>query len=562
MYFCMSLAPRAQLRPMAKGFTWDTLFQNASFVWPLSVRPLLSTMVPLIMTGMRTPLSAKKVLQSVQGSLGVERVKDGLHEEDVHTAIVQSSRLLIVRGRNLVKRAAAQGRVLHRGRHTQSLVGGANGACDKLGTRLRVLRHVLCGTLLSQLGSMEVDRIHLILGLKLIVSLADCGAVEGVGLNDVSARLKVGSVDLCNDVWPCEHKNVVVAFQLMAVVLVALATEILLLELVALDHGAHGAVNVRNALGEQRLQSTKRLGASQRLLVGRVSGHRWKVRVRCHWVGAGRDGVDARSDLGGGLSVQLPDGRGLALGIQCLCVLQHAVSGILAAVEEHVLHKLKQLLVDQLVLVLNHLGRVDNAHVHARSARVVKEGRVERASHGLVATEAKRNVGDAATDLAARALTLDLTRRTDEVNTIVVVLSQPGANRQHVGIKHNVLRVEANLLHQDAVGALAHANLVLAAGSLARLIKCHHHNSSTVLLHDAGVGAECILALLEADAVDDALALRALQPGLHNLKLAAVNHERHTADLRVCNQQIDKPGHGVHAVDQAVVHVDVQNVGT
>eukprot|EP00955_Chlamydomonas_euryale_P083344 363841-Chlamydomonas_euryale.AAC.16 len=108
-------------------------------------------------------LVGKKVLQSVQGSLGVERVKDGLHEEDVHTAIVQSSRLLIVRGRNLVKRAAAQGRVLHRGRHTQSLVGGANGACDKLGTRLRVLRHVLCGTLLSQLGSMEVDRIHLIL---------------------------------------------------------------------------------------------------------------------------------------------------------------------------------------------------------------------------------------------------------------------------------------------------------------------------------------------------------------------------------------------------------------
>jgi hypothetical protein len=59
MYFFMSVAPSAQLRPTAKGLAWLTLFQNASLVWPLSVRPLLSTMVPLIITGMRTPLASK-----------------------------------------------------------------------------------------------------------------------------------------------------------------------------------------------------------------------------------------------------------------------------------------------------------------------------------------------------------------------------------------------------------------------------------------------------------------------------------------------------------------------
>ena len=36
------------------------LTQNASLVWPDSVRPLMSTSVPLTMTGMRKPLSSKK----------------------------------------------------------------------------------------------------------------------------------------------------------------------------------------------------------------------------------------------------------------------------------------------------------------------------------------------------------------------------------------------------------------------------------------------------------------------------------------------------------------------
>ena len=49
----MSFAPSAQFRPMAIGLACCTLFQNASFVRPLSVRPLMSTIVPLMNTGIR-----------------------------------------------------------------------------------------------------------------------------------------------------------------------------------------------------------------------------------------------------------------------------------------------------------------------------------------------------------------------------------------------------------------------------------------------------------------------------------------------------------------------------
>ena len=52
------LAPRAQFRPTEIGLAWRTEFQNASVVWPDSVRPEASVMVPEIMIGSSTPSSS------------------------------------------------------------------------------------------------------------------------------------------------------------------------------------------------------------------------------------------------------------------------------------------------------------------------------------------------------------------------------------------------------------------------------------------------------------------------------------------------------------------------
>jgi hypothetical protein len=53
------LGPRAQLRPMLSGRACMRLIQNASVTWPLSVRPLASVIVPLIITGTRACVPAK-----------------------------------------------------------------------------------------------------------------------------------------------------------------------------------------------------------------------------------------------------------------------------------------------------------------------------------------------------------------------------------------------------------------------------------------------------------------------------------------------------------------------
>ena len=84
---------------------------------------------------------------------------------------------------------------------------------------------------------------------------------------------------------------------------------------------------------------------------------------------------------------------------------------------------------------------------------------MEGAAHRLVATEGEGNVGHTAADLAAGAHTLDLAGSAEEVHSIVVVLSHASANCEDVGVKDNVLGLKANVLHQNAVGTLAHADL-------------------------------------------------------------------------------------------------------
>ena len=111
--------------------------------------------------------------------------------------------------------------------------------------------------------------------------------------------------------------------------------------------------------------------------------------------------------------------------------------------------------------VLDHLRGIDNAHVHASGAHVVETSAVERATHGLVATEAECDVAHASADLAAGAHALDLARRVDEVDGVFVVLSHARADREDVRVEHDLVVDAANLLHEDLVRALAHAHLVL-----------------------------------------------------------------------------------------------------
>ena len=230
-----------------------------------------------------------------------------------------------------------------------------------------------------------------------------------------------------------------------------------------------------------------------------------------------------------------------------------------APVEQHVLDALEQVLRD--VFVDHELPGIDDAHVHARLDRVIEERRVHRFAHHVVAAEREREVADAATHVYARTPRPDDACRLDEVAGVVVVLLDAGRDREDVRIEDDVGRIDAGRPGQQAVGALADRHLALDRIRLPLLVEGHHDHRRAVALDGRRLLQEILLAFLQADRVDDALALQALQTGLDDRPLRAVHHHRDAGDLGLGRNQVEERRHRLLGVEHALVHVDVQEVG-
>ncbi len=230
-----------------------------------------------------------------------------------------------------------------------------------------------------------------------------------------------------------------------------------------------------------------------------------------------------------------------------------------APVEEHVLDELQQ--VGRDVLVDRELAGVDDAHVQPGPHGVEQERRVHRLAHDVVAAEGERQVGDAAAGAGARAALLDQRQRVDERLGVAVVLGDAGGDGEHVRVEDDVLGGEPGLLRQQVVGPAADRHLALDGVGLALLVEGHDDHAGAVVADAPGLVEERLLALLEADRVDDALALHALEPGLEHAPPRAVDHDRDAGDLGLGGDQVQERGHRLLAVEQVGVHVHVEQVG-
>ena len=70
---------------------------------------------------------------SIDSHFRIQRVKDGLNEQNVHPTLYQRIHLFVVSIKQLVVGELAQGRIAHVGRHRASLVRRTDGACHKAG---------------------------------------------------------------------------------------------------------------------------------------------------------------------------------------------------------------------------------------------------------------------------------------------------------------------------------------------------------------------------------------------------------------------------------------------
>ena len=174
-----------------------------------------------------------------KGSLRVERVEYCFYQEDVRPALTQYQHLFLVGCAQLVEGEGAVGRVLYIGRHGQGAVGGAY--------RRRHIARAVWGDgrhavslRPCQLYSSLVNLSDVVLGL--IVGLRDALGVKCVGADDVSPSLQIVAVYLAEHIWSRKTYQVIVAMKSDRPVSKELTAEVVLGQLVALYHGAHGTV--------------------------------------------------------------------------------------------------------------------------------------------------------------------------------------------------------------------------------------------------------------------------------------------------------------------------------
>ena len=155
----------------------------------------------------------------------------------------------------------------------------------------------------------------------------------------------------------------------------------------------------------------------------------------------------------------------------------------------------------------------------------------------------------------------DPARGLDEIDPIAVMLRHAGRDREDIRIEDDVLGREADLVHQNVVGALGDRDLLLERIGLPTLIEGHDHDRGAMAAHDLGVAQKLRLPLLERDRIHHRLALQAFEAGLDHSELGGIHHDRNACDVGLRRHQIEEGDHGLFRIEQAFVHVHVDDLG-
>ncbi len=191
-------------------------------------------------------LSLEEALDGEDRGLSVERVEDGLDQQQVGTAVQQGDGGVGVGLDQLVPAHRPEARVVDIRRERQRLGGRPEHAGDPAHPPVEGLHGLALGAGQRRRGLVQLDH-HV---LKAEVGQGDAVGVEGVGLDDVGAGLQVGAVDPGDDLGLRQHQQLVVALLLVLVVAEAVPAVVVLFQAVPLDHGAHGAVQDQDPGGE------------------------------------------------------------------------------------------------------------------------------------------------------------------------------------------------------------------------------------------------------------------------------------------------------------------------
>ncbi len=198
-----------------------------------------------------------------------------------------------------------------------------------------------------------------------------------------------------------------------------------------------------------------------------------------------------------------------AASLEPVCGLKQAVGRVGPPVEDDVLAKLAKLRLQ--VVIDAKLARIHDPHVHACLDGVVEEDRMHGLADRLIAAERKGQVRDAARDMHMRQFRADTAHRLDVGDGVIIMLLDPGRDRENVRIEDDVLGGEACAFGEQTVGALADREFPLRRVCLPLLVERHDDHRRSIAQDLPGLSEKWLLAFLEADRIDDGFALHAFQ---------------------------------------------------
>ena len=207
----------------------------------------------------------------VERRLGVERIEDGFHQQQVGAAIQQAVDLLAIGGAQVVEGHGAKAGAGNVRRDRGGAVGGADGAGDE--ARLAVF-----GGDAHRGGAREFRafEVHLIGDAgEVVIGLRDRGRGKRIGGDDIGAGAQIIGVDVLDRLRLGENQKVVVAAQVAMEILETFAAERGFVIFQRLDHGAHGAVEHQDALARQRQQVGSFRGNRHSHRIMRLSARHW-----------------------------------------------------------------------------------------------------------------------------------------------------------------------------------------------------------------------------------------------------------------------------------------------
>ena len=206
--------------------------------------------VPEIISGSRRPRADENLLAGENRRLGVERVEDGLDQDEVGAAVDEAAHLLGVGFAQIVEGDGAEAGIVDVGRKRGGAVGRAERAGDEAGLAVEPFGFRRRATRQPRAIAVELidDVLHAVIGL------GDAGGGKRIGLEDVRACHRVGEQDILDRLRLRQRQEIVVALQMTFAADETIAAEVTLVEREVLNLRSHRAVEDENALAGRRLK--------------------------------------------------------------------------------------------------------------------------------------------------------------------------------------------------------------------------------------------------------------------------------------------------------------------